>query len=146
MEDIFNELEESFLSEIEQEFEAKTLAEKRREWGALGGRPSAIGEKRDIRKSVRYSPTEWEDVEYKAREFGVNPSDYIRRCSLGKRMPDPERNLTLTKSAINFKRLSNALRMGIFNEVERERFLGELEEVIILIKNELKNGNESQIS
>lgn len=145
-EEIFESLDDEFWEELGEEWAKSTLAEKRKEWGALGGRPPAVGEPRVVRKTIRYTPSEWFEVERRAKIFELTPSEYVRRCSLHKRMPDPERNVTLTKSAVNFKRLSNALRMGIFNDVERGRFLDELEEVIALIKKELKYGNESQIS
>lgn len=145
-ENIFDLFDDEFWEDIGEDIAKQSLAEKRKEWGALGGRPSVLSENRTLNKTIRYAPSEWSEVERRAKVFGLSSSEYIRRCSLHKRMPDPERNVTLTKSATNFKRLSNALRMGIFNDEERARFLNELEEVIFLIKKELRDGNESQIS
>ncbi|SDE78522.1 plasmid mobilization protein [Riemerella columbipharyngis] len=140
-ENIFELLDDEFWEDISEDVAKQSLAEKRKEWGALGGRPSVLNENRILNKTIRYAPSEWTEVERMAKAFGLSYSEYIRRCSLHKRMPDPERSVTLTKSATNFKRLSNALRMGIFNDEERARFLNELEEVIFLIKKELKDGN-----
>lgn len=107
------------------------------EWGKLGGRP-----KKEIRKTeritLRFTPEEMKILESKVAEKKIKLTEYCRTILNEKEIPKVEENLKLIEYANNFSRLSNFIKMGIFNSEEKQYFLSELETTIKGIKNSIK--------
>ncbi len=107
------------------------------EWGKLGGRPKKINSKSE-RITLRFTPDEMEIIKKESAKNEISLTDYCRVILLNKTIPEREKNLTLIEYGNNFSRLSNFIRMGIFNQEEKGYFLAELEETIKGIKNSIK--------
>lgn len=107
------------------------------EWGKLGGRPKKINSKSE-RITLRFTPDEMEIIKKESVKNEISLTDYCRVILLNKTIPEREKNLTLIEYGNNFSRLSNFIRMGIFNQEEKGHFLAELDETIKGIKNSIK--------
>ena len=128
---------ESFEQEFLEEFQKKQLAEKRREWGKLGGRPAPKGV-RTVQKNIRLREEEYLKIEAKAEKFGITVSELFRRSALAVALPDPVRNKALVQAQLNFKRISNYFQKTIWTEEEKGEVISEIKEVISIIKKNLK--------
>lgn len=124
-------------AEMEQDARKEEIRRKRAEGGKKGGRP-VLTKKREIKKFFRINEIEQKHISEASSAWGVSESEYLRRCAAGVPMPDAERNKILSMCHTNFKRISNIFRRDIWDEPEKEHFMKELSEVMMLVKNNLK--------
>lgn len=108
----------------------KDLKILRKEWGKLGDCPTlSKNEKREIKKTIRFSELEWEIVQKNAEILGLKISEYLRERSLNndfKMGQNKEDYSTILDNQFyiisSLKRLSNFMRGGIFSAEEKEEF------------------------
>lgn len=108
------------------------------QWGKLGGRP-----KKETRLThqvnIRFTPEEFEKLQRTSKERGFKfVTEYSRIILLEKEIPKFEQNKQLLRYARNFELISNYMRLGIFNEEEKKRLLGEIQTLILELRNAVK--------
>lgn len=126
----------------------KEVAEKRKkeknkfsEWGKLGGRPQKENKKSE-RITFRFTPNEMNFLKEESSKKELTLTEYGRIILLNKTLPNKDKNLLLIQYANNFSRLSNFIKMGIFNAEEKEYFLKELEDTIKGIQSNINWNND----
>ncbi|ROI12163.1 hypothetical protein EGH90_00340 [Kaistella haifensis] len=102
-----------------------------------GGRPQK-NLKRTKQLNLIFTNSEYDAILKKANLLGLKPTTFCYFLIEGKDLTQIERLKTLTQYATNFTRISNYMKMGIFNSYEKERLINEISEVINKIKIELK--------
>lgn len=108
-------------------------------WGKRGGRPELKHLKRTERLYISFTVEEMSFLKQEASSKKFDKVlDYARFVLLDKKLPNFERDKILISYANNFKKISNYMQMGIFNESEKKRLIDEINNVIFLIRNRIE--------
>lgn len=128
---------EDFERKFSEEKQKRELANKRKHWGKLGGRPAPKGV-RNVQKNLRLREDEYLKIEQKSKEVGLSVSEFLRRSALEIPLPDPVRNNELIKVQIHFKRIANYFQKKIWSVEEKREVIDEIKKVSSIIKKNLK--------
>lgn len=128
---------EDWEKEFALEYEKDSKSIKAVEWGKLGGRP-----KKEVVKSeritLRFTPKEMAEIKLKSEISKLNTTQYCRLILIEKELPDIEQNKLLSTYVNNFARISNYMKMGIFNDNSKEELLTEIRNLIAEIRNKIQ--------
>lgn len=128
---------DDFYKKLQEELEAEAKKKKSVEYGKLGGRP-----KKEIRKTeritLRFTPEEIQTIISKSEEKKLNTTDYCRLILNEKTLPNFEQNKILIEYANNFSRISNYMKMGIFNENEKAELTKEIKNLISELREKIQ--------
>lgn len=111
--------------------------DKYKNWGKLGGRPPLSELKKTERINLFFTKKEMEILEQKAQSKNLKLNDYCRQILKEKELPNREQDQTLNQYILNFKRISNFMKAGIWNSEEKHYLEKEILEVIELLKSKL---------
>lgn len=109
-----------------------------RAWGKLGGRPKKGSYKKTEKLMLSLTAEQKNKLEMISQSFGIKPQELIRNLISDIEPRDPERNKVLMEYRTNFRRISNHFKSGVWTIAEREKYLKELNNIILLIENNLK--------
>lgn len=115
----------------------KKIENKFIEFGKLGGRPSLKELKKTERINLFFTKNEMNILQDKADSVNMKLNDFCRKILNEKELPNKEENLLLNQYILNFKRISNFMKAGIWNEEEKKRLENEILDIIKLLKNNL---------
>lgn len=121
-----------------EEKKEKKGEDKFREFGKLGGRPSLQELKKTERLNLFFTKKEMAILKEKAEKQNLKINEFCCKILNEKSFPKREENLLLNQYVLNFKRISNFMKAGIWNEEEKKRLDSEITIVIDLIKKSLK--------
>ena len=105
-----------------------------REYGKLGGRPKKEIKKERKRVNLSFSIEEYKKLEKRAEKHNMKLTEYCYKLISEKELPNYEENKVLIQYGSNFSRISNYMKRGVFNQMEKDRLIKEIEEVISGIK------------
>ncbi len=105
--------------------------------GRLGGRP-----KKDVTRtkvlSLRLTLDEYETLLEKSQKQNLHIAHYCRTILNEKPFPNVKQNKLLLQYAVNFTRISNFMKQGIFNEFEKQYLLDEIQTLITQLRKAVK--------
>lgn len=107
------------------------------EWGKLGGRPKEKN-KKTKRIHLIFTEEEYLKILSKAKAKGLKHTDFLYYLITDKDLPNFEQNKDLIKFSNNFVKISNFMKMGIFNTEEKNRLLKEIEDLIKKLNSAIK--------
>lgn len=130
---------EKWSQEILDKKENERKKNQYRERGKLGGRPKKYHNKKSKKILLSLTPIQKEILDKVSESYGIKPQELIRHLILNTTPKDAERNKILIEFRTNFRRISNHFKSNVWTNAEKEKYKSEINKIISLIENELKN-------